>query len=523
MRISCCQLRPTLGDIEGNVDRAIDAIHELDASVICFSELFLIGYPPTDEWLRNHPKKRIERAISKLKKASEGRDSLIVMGTPFWTDGGWKNAAIAISNGSILHCYFKCCLPNYDVFNDSRYFSPGDTVGGFEWQGKTIALLICEDIWASDRPYGIDPVRQLNGMGVDLIVHIAASPYEQGKMAERQQRLTRVVNETGATVASVNQVGGYADIIFDGQSMVMGPNGEFARYPAFKECLVDTVESAEPCPPLQELTMAIVYGIREYVTRTNGPGGEVLLGISGGIDSAVVAALAVHALGCDRVTLVALPTKYNGEDTKADAKELARRLGANYINCPIDDLRVALDAHLNDHVGPPSELTKQNVQARLRGLMLMAVSNQRGALLLTTGNKSELAMGYATLYGDMCGALNPIGDVFKTDVVELANHMNDNTNWIPHRIINRAPSAELAYNQHDEDTLPPYPILDAILRQVMIHNATDHELYKMNDKSDVDFVLNRLKINEFKRFQSPPIIKVSGQSFGRGWQHPLIR
>ena len=303
--------------------------------------------------------------------------------------------------------------------------------------------------------------------------------------------------------------------------------GELIRqFPAFEErCEVITsipVEVPELNDVEDEIMDAISFGLKEYMAQTGFS--TVLVGLSGGIDSAVVAALAVHAIGAEHVRLVTLPTQFNSTETKNDAIEMARRCGCELIQRPIESYRTVLESDIGHGVGAAlNDIAKQNIQARLRGLILMALSNQTGALLLTTGNKSELAMGYATLYGDMCGGLNIIGDCFKTDVVKLAHRLNAIHDWIPRGIIDRPPSAELAPNQKDEDALPAYDRLDRILSQRIMKGFSLNQLLEMNDKKDVEFVLKQLKNNEFKRFQSPPILKLSTKSFGRGWQFPLVR
>ena len=527
MDIRICQYRPTLGDIEGNLTQVLAQIENQSHDIICFSELFLVGYPSTDAWYGNNAKERIQDAIDAILKKSQSTSGLIIFGTPLFDGQYWRNAAVAIANGKIIHQHYKCCLPTYDVFNDMRYFSPGSTVKTFKWKQQTIAMLICEDIWANRISYTYDPVLELKNQGVDIVVHLTASPFEVGKLNQRILQLQRTVKETGASIVSINQVGGYGELIFDGQSMAVTKNGSLIyQGPAFKTCEHDlsqkdtsVVSNACPCE-WGERFSAITYGIKEYMAVSGFS--KALIGVSGGIDSGVVAALAVAALGPENVILVTMPTQYNAADTKSDAIELASRMETKLIHHSIDDLRVRIETDLSNSIGQLSGVTKQNIQARCRGMLLMAISNQTGALLLTTGNKSELAMGYATLYGDMCGGLNPIGDVFKSGVIELAKHINTQYDWIPSSMISRAPSAELTFNQRDDDTLPPYDRLDQILDQYMIKSYTSKRLYELNDKQDVILVLNRLKINEFKRAQSPPILKLSSKSFGQGWQYPVV-
>ena len=525
-----CQLRPTLGDIMGNLKQALDEINRAKSEIIVFPELFLSGYPPTDDLFFDEIKSDIDHAIDTLLGVSKKTHALIIIGTPFHDGKHWRNTGLAIANGKIMHQHHKVCLPNYDIFNDTRYFVPGQDIQTFSWNNQQIGLLICEDIWANRYPdrYPLDPVQELAKLSVDIIVHLTASPFENDKLNSRQEQLIRLAKQTAASVVSVNQVGAYNDILFDGQSMVFNPKGEMINIlSAFKptSTAISLHQRSENKPQqLWEETIisAISFGLIQYLNHTGFD--KVLIGLSGGIDSAVVAALAVHTLGPDRVILVALPSVYNTEATQNDAIEMAKRMGCRLITQSIEGYRQQIERDMPKLLmGDLNDITRQNIQSRLRGLILMAISNQSGALLLTTGNKSELAMGYATLYGDMNGGLNIIGDLFKTEVFLLARHINQMKEWIPPSIITRAPSAELAPNQRDEDTLPAYDRLDQILEQRILKGYSLNKLNKLNDKKDVQFVLSRLKNNEFKRFQSPPIIKLSSKAFGRGWQFPLVR
>jgi NAD+ synthase (glutamine-hydrolysing) len=385
-------------------------------------------------------------------------------------------------------------------------------------------VLICEDIWGNVSPqyYAVDPVTSLINQDLDQIFHISASPFERKKMAQRVAQLKRVATLCCTTVLSVNQVGGYTELLFDGHSVSVDKNNvvNYHSYPF--EVGVFNSRQSKPFvfDSIKEIETAIVFGITEYVRQSGYT--AVVMGVSGGLDSAVVAALAVRALGKKKVTLISLPSQFNSDETKNDARLLANRLGAAFNEVSIEEYRRQMDHSLALEWGDLNDLCRQNIQARIRGVILMAMSNQTNALLLSTGNKSELAMGYATLYGDMCGALNPIGDVYKTQVVELANWINQPNEIIPQRIIDRPPSAELAFNQRDDDTLPPYADLDRILDQRINQGYSVHELCEMNDNKTVEFVLKRLKKNEFKRFQSPPILRLSNKSFGRGWHFPLV-
>lgn len=529
MNITLCQLRPRLGDVDHNLFLALTEIEKFEDTIIVFPELFLTGYPPTDDFFFPELSGDISKATDALIEKSKHIKGLIIMGLPFYDGTHWRNAALAFAGGKIIHHHYKVCLPNYDVFNDARYFIPGETIQSFEWNGKHMALLICEDIWANVYPtqYAMDPVNCLKETSVSTIIHLTASPFEIGKLNRRMTQLKRVAQLTKASIVSVNQVGGYSDLLFDGQSLVLTNTGSLIyQCPAFESSCI-TIRSSiglslKTKNDEDQIMEAISFGLKEYMAHTGFS--TVLVGLSGGIDSAVVAALAVHAIGAKHVHLVTMPTQYNSKETKCDAIEMARRCGCKLTHLPIEKYRTMLEFDIGEGLQDAlNDIAKQNIQARIRGLILMAISNQTGSLLLTTGNKSELAMGYATLYGDMCGGVNIIGDCFKSDVVKLAHRINAIYEWIPQGIIDRPASAELALNQKDEDTLPPYDRLDRILIERMIKGFSLNQLLEMNDKKDVEFVLKRLKVNEFKRFQSPPILKLSSKSFGKGWQFPLVR
>tara|TARA_A100001015_G_scaffold317758_1_gene435556 strand:+ start:1440 stop:3026 length:1587 start_codon:yes stop_codon:yes gene_type:complete len=527
--IKVCQLRPRLGDVSYNLSLILKEISQSNDEMIIFPELFLLGYPPTDDFNYQELKLEITSSISKIVSLTQSSTRLVIVGTPFFDGAHWRNAALAISNGQIIHRHFKVCLPNYDIFNDTRYFVSGHDVSSFTWKDQRLSLLICEDIWANinQEHYELDPVLALKNQNVDFVIHITASPFEIDKLEQRKKQLIRVVKTLEANVISVNQVGGFNDILFDGQSLLMNKKAIIIdQCPAFVETSqIMTMNEVKPVEAQSRESLildAITYGLKQYMAHAGFS--SVLIGCSGGIDSALVAACAVHALGPKQVVLVTLPSLYNSEETKNDAYKMAENLGCKLIHQSIETYRQQMESDMTKTLSLAlSDVTKQNIQSRLRGLMLMTISNQLSSLLLTTGNKSELAMGYATLYGDMNGGLNIIGDLFKTDVVRLANFINQKNHWIPESIIQRPPSAELAPDQRDDDTLPAYDRLDKILEQRIIKEFSLNQLLELNDKQDVYLVLKRLMVNEFKRFQSPPIIKLSSKAFGRGWQFPLIR
>ena len=532
MKIKCCQLRPKLGDVSENLSKVIASVEKSKEDIIIFPELFLSGYPAFDNLMYPDIEIELDTAINTLKQFSKGKNQALIVGLPTKREGIWYNSVTVFSDGEIIHRYDKQCLPNYDVFNESRYFSSGHSLPIFDWNGKKIAVFICEDLWVDyvSSSYSKYPLSQCSQTQLDLAIHISASPFESDKLEQRFHVLSQTAKQLNASIVSVNQVGGYNEVLFDGQTMIMNSHGDcIFKGAAFKESeYVINLNSEHEAVSIdkigmQDIKQAIIFGLQEYCKFSGFK--QLLVGVSGGIDSAVVAALAVEACGPEHVTCISLPTKYNSNQTKGDAKQLVENLGCKWLEFPIENFRKDITQGVESLLSTDqlSAITEQNIQARFRGLVLMSVSNQIGALLLTTGNKSELAMGYATLYGDMCGGLNIIGDLFKTDVFKLANYINRKEEIIPNSIITREPSAELAPNQRDSDSLPSYDRLDQILSSYILEKKSLNELVKMNDKEDVMLVLSKLKMNEFKRFQSPPILKLSSRAFGRGWQYPIIR
>ncbi|MGA0241953.1 MAG: NAD(+) synthase [Candidatus Marinamargulisbacteria bacterium] len=526
MRIQGCQLRPTLGDISHNLALATTEIQRSTADIMVFSELFLTGYPSTDRLFLNGMETAVASAIDTLLVLSQTFSGLIIMGTPYFDGQHWRNAALAMAQGNVIHRHFKICLPTHDIFNDARYFVAGTMVAPFIWRGTSLAMLICEDAWGPSQRYPMDPIQMLGNHAIDHVIHLTASPFDRYKPQQRVKIISAMSTTLASPVISVNQVGGYADILFDGQSMATNALGQVVDSWAAFTPMVRNFKAASPrsCPPVgwDGIFNAMIFGLKEYMKATGLS--SVLVGMSGGIDSALVALLAVHALGAAQVQLVTMPTIYNAQETQADAQDMADRLGCRMIRRPIEPHRLAVGKDVAQALNVPalSSLTDQNIQARLRGLLLMSMANQTGALLLTTGNKSELAMGYATLYGDMCGGLNPIGDLFKTEVAALMAHLADKTGQVPVTILSRPPSAELAFDQRDDDVLPPYDQLDPILEAYMIKKQSVADIGVTYGLETVSSVIQRLHRNEFKRYQSPPILKLSPQSFGPGWQFPLV-
>jgi NAD+ synthase (glutamine-hydrolysing) len=535
MNIAMCQFRPQLGNVAYNVQRIIEeARAHPDADLVVFPELALTANPVFDNLNIKGFEHVIAEAIHAICDAATVKGQCWVVGAPLHTEnGGWYNGCVCVAEGRVVYEYAKQCLPTYDVFNDARYFVSGTESGVFEWSGKTIGVLICEDIWADTLPerYTIDPVVQLVGQGLEVVLHLSSSPFARNKLALRRAQIQRCAKVLQVPVVHVNQVGGYTDILFDGQSMVVAPNGDtISQCPAFCEASMavnvlgpngenTTSENLDVDSDVLVLN-ALCMGLQDYVSKTGLNG--VVVGVSGGIDSAVVAGIAVMALGAERVTLVSLPTRYNSEETQDDAKALAKNLGCGLQVIKIEAMRTMMQDTLVASQGRDvTEITKQNIQARLRGVVLMAIANDQQALLCTTGNKSELAMGYATLYGDMCGGLNFIGDLWKHEVYAMAKCLNRYGDWIPESIIHRAPSAELAEGQQDADSLPPYSTLDAILEAHIIHRESWEVIAGRFDADVVGFVRKQLMLTEFKREQAAPVVKVSDRAFGRGWQMPV--
>ncbi|MEP7055797.1 MAG: NAD+ synthase [Actinomycetota bacterium] len=560
LRIALAQIDLTVGDIDGNVElirewtsRARDA----GAHLVAFPEMAVTAYPVEDLVYRRSFAEASRQAVEKL--AAESGDMAVVIGY-LDHDEGPRNAAAVLHQGAVRARYYKHFLPNYGVFDEQRYFRPGDSVPVIRLHGIDLAVTICEDLWQDG-----GPVAAAGHSGADLVIVINGSPYEQAKSDFRRDLVARRAAEGGATVAYVNTWGGQDELVFDGDSMMIDPAGRLlCRAPMFEDALllhdlelapadrrdrdeptdgisIDRItlsnDLAEPpaervdggiCPPLDdaaEVWGAIVTGTRDYV-RKNGFS-SVVLGLSGGIDSAIVATVARDALGADAVHVVAMPSSYSSSHSVEDAEELARRQGLRYSIVPIAPMVEAFHEALKE-LGGITGLSAENLQARVRGMLLMTLSNQHGHLVLTTGNKSELATGFSTLYGDSAGGFAPIKDVPKTLVFELARWRNrvaaerGETPPIPENTISKAPSAELAPGQLDADRLPPYETLDAILDDYVEHDLGRTELLaKGHGEAIVDKVIRLVDLAEYKRRQYPPGPKISPKNFGRDRRLPI--
>ena len=502
-------------------------------------ELFLCGYPPRDLLLRDD---FIQRGLDCLNVlALKIGDVPLVVGyvdrNPTRPGRQLLNAAAVLQNGRVIHRVIKSLLPTYDVFDEDRYFEPAEKTAAVEICGRSVALTICEDIWNDadfwpDRRYREDPVRDLVHAGAKLIVNISASPWQRGKEATRLAMLQRVVQDEHVPLVQVNMVGGNDELIFDGHSVALNERGDLIALGAgfAEEVLVVDTDAPSPTPsltmsahPEEQLFRGLVLGVRDYVEKCGFK--SVVLGLSGGIDSALVAVIAAEALGADKVWGVSLPSRYSSEGSLSDAAQLAQKLGIRYDVLPIGEPVIDVEKTLEPiFTGKPLDSTEENIQSRLRGVLLMALSNKFGPLVLTTGNKSELAVGYCTLYGDMCGALAVIADVLKTEIYALCRWINRNEEIIPWSTLEKPPSAELRPNQTDQDSLPPYDVLDRILRHYVVDDADPKMLINEGISPEVvRDVLNKITFSEYKRRQAAPGLRVSSRAFGMGRRVPIAQ
>ena len=530
LTLALAQLNLWVGDVEGNVSKIIAAAAEArdrhQADVLACPELSLIGYPPDDLLLRSGLPAVIEQGVQRLLNAVQG--ITLIVGLPEYADGraggALYNAAYVIRDGAVLARYRKQQLPNYGVFDERRHFKPGHAPCVFTLKGHRIGVTICEDAWFAQ------PAAQAREAGAELLININASPWNRGKRDERQRVLDTRVAETGLPIAYVNCVGGQDEVVFDGDSRVLRGDGSVAlAAPQFAEgvyavTLRDGAWQGSVAPRLAddaETYAALVAATRDYVTRNGFPG--ALIGLSGGIDSALVAAIAADALGPDKVWGVSMPSRYTLDMSNDDARLEAEALGIRYSKLAIEPAFTAFSATLADtFAGKKVDLTEENLQSRSRGVLLMALSNKFGPVVLTTGNKSEMAVGYATLYGDMCGGFAPIKDVYKTLVYRLSRYRNTLSPVIPERVLTRAPSAELRENQTDQDSLPPYDVLDAILEAYVENSRSIADIVAAgHDEATVRRVAGLVRRSEYKRRQAPPGPKVTHCAFGRERRYPI--
>ena len=530
LRVVMAQLDFLVGDIAGNTDKiiaaAVEARDRLRADMIVFPELTVTGYPPEDLLLRPGFVGQVEPAMQRLCAGIQG--IVAVVGYPAATSEGLRNSVAVIGGGAVQGVYYKQWLPNYSVFDEKRYFVAGTEPVVVTIRGVRVGVTLCEDIWQPG------PAQQAADVGAQLLLNLNASPFHAGKGQMRLEILRQRVAECGLPIVYVNLVGGQDELVFDGGSMVMNGRGELTqRAPFCAEGLypVDFTLGAtvEPAPgdvapePTEEAAIyqAIVLGVRDYVTKNGFPG--AVLGLSGGIDSALTLAIAVDALGAERVEAVLMPSRYTADMSNIDAELEARALGVNYHRMPIEPAFQAFLGILQPVLaGLPPDSTEENIQARCRGVLLMAISNKTGKLVLTTGNKSETAVGYSTLYGDMAGGFAPIKDVLKTMVYRLAAWRNRQAPVIPQRVLDRPPSAELRPDQTDQDSLPPYEVLDAILRDYVEEDHSVEELVAAGfDRATVERVARLVIVNEYKRRQAAPGVRITPRAFGRDRRYPI--
>ena len=533
LKIACAQLNQRVGDMAGNAERIIAAAARAageGAQVLLTPELSLCGYLPGDNLFRPAFQQQVDAAVETIRQASAQQPGLHwVVGYPVLREGRRHSAAGVFHQGRQVAEYLKAELPDYGVFDETRYFQPQADATVFTVAGVRCALLICEDTWLPAAP------ARARSAGAELVLSLNASPFQSAKGDLRADTLRTNVCAQGMAVVACNLVGGQDELVFDGQSLALDAQGRLAaRAPSFVEdLLLVTVERgadgalalagsmAAALERLPEIYQALVLGIRDYIGK-NGFGG-VVLGLSGGIDSALTLALAVDALGADRVRTVMMPSPYTADISLADAKDMAARLGVKHEVLPIAPCFDAFRGTLaNTFAGLPEDLTEENIQARIRGTLLMAISNKTGWLVLTTGNKSELAVGYSTLYGDMAGGFAPLKDVLKTVVYQLSNWRNAQSPVIPERIITRPPSAELRPDQTDQDSLPPYDVLDRIIQGYMEEDRPAASLVAEGLPADaVAQVVRLLRLAEYKRQQGPVGPRVTARAFGRDWRYPI--
>ncbi len=566
MRLALAQIDTTVGDLDGNRERILSRLEEardLGADIVLFPELAITGYPPEDLLLRPSFVRAAERSLAQVAKEAHG-GIVAFVGVPH-LDRDLYNACAVCAGGEVKAIYRKRFLPNYGVFDEHRYFAPGRDLFLLEHGDALIGPTVCEDVWQPG-----PPATDLALAGAQLLVNISASPFHVGKEREREQMLATRARDNVCYVAFVNAVGGQDELVFDGHSVVLDDEGEvLARAPGFEEALlvVDiepqeavgrrlrdvrrrSLESEREAAPevpvvhigsprttgdpieaqiapmlddLEQMRLGLELGLRDYVEKNGFQ--EVVVSVSGGIDSALAAAIACEALGPDRVHCVSMPSRFSSEETRRDARLLAESLGTSFLELPIEPVMTSLLETLADvFAGREPDTTEENLQARARGVILMALSNKFGWLVVATGNKSELSVGYATLYGDMAGGFALLKDVYKTDVFRLAVHLNEQAGreLIPQTIIDRAPSAELRENQLDEDSLPPYPELDRVLEEYVELDRSREDLIADGfDPDVVDRALALIDRAEYKRRQAPPGVKMRPKAFGRDWRLPI--
>ena len=540
MKIIIAQLNNIVGDIQGNIDKAIQVLSDKktdDSDLVVFSELFISGYPPEDLILKNSFLDACKIGLDSLVNYSKKNNTGIIIGVPLIENNNVYNCSVLIDNGTIIGSSQKQNLPNYSVFDEKRVFSPGKDSKAFNFRNIRIGMPICEDIWSKK------VCEDLKRDGCDIIITPNGSPFDRYKKNLRLETAIERVKENNVPLIYVNQVGGQDELVFDGSSFAINSDKSIVvQAKAWEETLIELDFSKEKGlsskndekenlnSELSDIYSAMTLGLKDYVNKNNFPG--IILGLSGGIDSALCAAIAVDALGPERVSCFMLPFKYTSKQSFIDAKECAKNLKIDLGSLNIEESFNSLEAVLSPFFeGLPKDVTEENLQSRIRGVLLMALSNKGGNMVVTTGNKSEVSVGYATLYGDMNGGYNPIKDIYKTEVYELAKWRNSNVpvgslgpsgQVIPPSIIEKEPTAELRDNQKDQDSLPPYNELDDILESLIDYEMSISDIVKKgHEKPLVKKIENLLYVSEYKRRQSAPGVKVSQKNFGRDRRYPI--
>lgn len=539
MKIALAQINSHIGNFESNTATIIDAIRKAEkagAELIVFPELAICGYPPLDFLEFSHFTTQCRDAIDKI--AAHSGSMAVIIGSPsvnpVLKGKNLFNSAFVIEDGKVTDVVHKTLLPTYDVFDEYRYFEPNSSFHTVTIKGRKVALTICEDLWneEDDPLYVHSPMEELIRQQPEIIVNIAASPFDYNHDKKRKAILQRNVSKYGLPLIYVNFAGAQTDLLFDGGSMAYNKDGALVKqlgYFAADFAIIDTASDAFRIPAsidemgkMEKLYHALIMGIRDYFHKMGFR--QATLGLSGGVDSALVLALAVEALGAENVKPVMMPSHFSSDHSVSDSEVLAERLGVKTLKIPIHTIYDSfIDATSTAFEGKPFNVAEENIQARTRGTLLMALSNKHGYILLNTSNKSELAVGYGTLYGDMCGGLSVIGDLYKTDIYGLCRYINRNGELIPENILTKPPSAELRPGQKDSDSLPDYDILDQILYQyIELHKGPDQIIDDGFDEMLVKRILKMVNINEYKRFQFAPVLRVSSKAFGRGRRMPLV-
>ncbi len=540
MRITLSQLNLHIGNFEGNLAKMlanVETAKSQQADLICFPELAVCGYPARDFFEFDDFIRRCQQSVDELRKVSHGIGIIVGSPTrnPVLAGKDLYNSAYFLYNGETIGVQHKALLPTYDIFDEYRYFEPGKVFKTIEFKGKRIALVICEDIWnvGDENPlYTVCPLDEMMPEKPDFIVNISASPFDYAHAEARIYTVRANIERYRIPMFYANQVGGQTDVVFDGGSLVVSPDGlVFDEMPYFEECL-KTYDLAEVVQGQQNneqskdkiklIHDALVVGIRDYFQKLGFK--KAILGLSGGIDSAVTAVLATKALGAENVQVLLMPSQFSSGHSVDDARQLAENLGIQYDIVAIKPMYDAFERSLaQQFAGQPFNVTEENIQARVRGTLLMAMSNKFGHILLNTTNKSEMSVGYGTLYGDMCGGISVLGDVYKTEIYELVKYLNKNGEVVPQNTITKPPSAELRPGQKDTDSLPPYEVLDPLLFQYIECRKGPNELIAMGfEEALVKRVLRMVNINEFKREQAAPVIRVSSKAFGMGRRMPIV-